>query len=161
MKQFLLLTVFYLFLSQFTGSSFPKLGGEVLLSTVFFTTLVVHRYFLSYPLGVLPPASQRQSDAATAFSVIVTLVALIWPYTVTFGAFLYNDYFRVEPRFAQLQMTRYGFYVVWASISFCLLGWQCLWALVRSREQQYDQWSQGQGQERETARAGRGTPPID
>lgn len=122
-----------LIMSQLAGSSVPKFAGEVCLAIILVTGLLVNRYFLSYPPGPLPPASQVQGDALTSLGLVVTVVAVLWPSFTQFGTFLFEKYFDPSSNMRQFQMTRYAAYGAWLLVGFAIIGWKNIDLLVKAR----------------------------
>lgn len=124
-------------LSQLSGSSIPKFGGEISMAALFIIGLILNRFFLTYAPGSNPPLHQMQSDALTSFGLIVALLSLWWPCAVQFGKFLFESYFARQPQMAQFQMTRYGGYICWMLVGIGLMVWKSLELLINARGGKY------------------------
>lgn len=119
--------------SQLSGSSVPKLAGEMSLAIIFVIGLLVDQYFLTYAVGPRPPAYQVQGDALTSLGLLVTVVAVLWPSYIQFGGFLFEKYFAAESDMRQFQMTRYAAYGGWMLLGVSLIGWKTIDLLISAR----------------------------
>jgi len=120
-------------LSQFSGSSLPKLFGELSLSAFFILGIFSYRYFLTYARTSAPTVSQVQSDALTVFGMLVSLISIWAPFVLGFAEFLFNQYFQSDKLMLQYQLTRYGAYVAWDLVAIGLIGWRALECLINAR----------------------------
>lgn len=121
------------FLSQFSGSSLPKLFGELSLGAFFILGILSYRYFLTYAPTSAPTVSQVQSDALTVFGMLVSLISIWAPFVLGFAEFLFNQYFHSDELMLQYQLTRYGAYVAWDLVAIGLIGWRALECLINAR----------------------------
>jgi hypothetical protein len=119
-------------LSQVTGSSIPKLSGDVALALLFLLGCFSYRYLLSYPPNMTIPASQMQSDALTALGLLVGLVSIIAPFLVILADFLWK-YFAEGGLLFQFQITRFAAIVAWTMMGIGMIAFEALKILIEAR----------------------------
>ena len=123
-----------LILSQAAGSSVPKFFGELSMTVFFLLGILSYKYFLTYPAGVQPLPHQIQSDALTAFGLLVAIISIWSPFVIGIADLMFKKYFAASGLMLQFQLTRYASYVIWILVGISIVGWESIQKLILVRK---------------------------